>query len=83
MQAVAVFLYDSGLIWLLLLFGGSLLRSFFLALGAYVALLAIGWLTVGDSLAVGLPMLIVGAVLVYFGVRTRARLTYAAFQARN
>lgn len=73
MQAVATFVWDSGLIWLLLLAGAVFLRSFLLALGAYVLFLGIGWIIVGESPIVGLTMLVFGAGLVYYGIRERGR----------
>ena len=71
MQAVAVFLWDSGLIWLLVPMAALFLRSLALAIGAYVTFLGIGWLIVGESLVIGLSTLAVGTGLTIYGVRNR------------
>ena len=70
MQAVATFLWDSGLIWVLLLIGSIALRSVFLPVGAYVTFLGIGWLTVDDSPVIGLLLLAVGLGLIAYGIHT-------------
>lgn len=71
MQAVAVFLWDTGLIWLLLPIAAAFLRSIALAIGCYVTFLGVGWATEGGSLAIGLTMLAIGVGLVIYGLCNR------------
>ena len=71
MQTVAVLLWDSGLIWLMIPMAALFLRSFALALGCSVTFLCIGWVRIGESLAIGPPTLATGTGLAISGVRNR------------